>query len=361
MISAPNLKSLIYYLSSADGISAVFDEKFVLQWTNCDEFFGELDVSRIKAEGPTEETHYRTNYLGESALMTVTPLYRSVRTISAYTITVKNTYQVFKMVSCTSAADHVTMFLKEYEQKTGKLIELNEKISHLVKNGRASELISNQNRILNSINTDMGNYAATVFPGDKSVTLNCNITSLLSSVCKDAETCLKDIKRKLTSELGERFCYLKIDHTLLSAAVAALLNCHLNLSPLKSGINIRASCSEDKFFRVVIKSKSDREGISEQEIMSCNFSRGLAEKIIRNDCGGTFSFTNDGKNATSVFSLSVSLKNKGSLLNAKNSPYLNPEHKPVRHLLRKTIESEIELIEEIKMEASKRKRLDNID
>lgn len=361
MISAPNLKSLTYYLSSVDGISAVYDEKFVLQWTNCDEFFCDLDVSKIKVKGLTEETHFRIKYLDENALMTVTPLYRSIRTISAYTVTVKNTYQVFKMVSCTSAAEYVTMFLEDYRQKTAELIELNKKISLLAKSGRESELISNQGRILSSINTDMGNYAESVFPKENPITLNCNVTILLSSICRDAEACLKDIKRRLTFEPDERLCYLKIDHNLFSAAFAALLNCHLNLSPLKSGIIVRSSCSEDKIFSVSIKSKSDREGISQREMMFCNFRRDLAEKIIRKDCGGTFSFMNDGKNAISEFSLSISLKNRGSMLTAKNSAYLNLDHKPIRHLLKKTMESEIEVLEEMKMEASKKKRLNNID
>lgn len=361
MISAPNLKSLTYYLSSADGISAIYDENFELQWTNCGEFFSELDILKIQAEAPTEETHYRVNYFGENALMTVTPLYRSVRTVSAYTVTVRSSYQVFKMVSCTSAADHFTMLLEEYGQKTAEMIELNQKLSLLVKNGKAGELISSQNRILGSINTDMADYSMAIFPKDRPVTLNCNIASLLSAVCKDAEVCLKDIKRKLTSDLEDRPCYLKIDHNLLSSAIAALLNYHLSISPLKSGISIRTSCAGDKLFRVVIKSKSDREGLSERDIMFCSFRRNLAEKIIRKDCGGTFSFTDDGKTAVSEFSLSVFLKNRGSMLTAKNSTYLNPNHKPVRHLLKKTMEAEIEMLEEIKMEASKRKRLDNID
>ena len=358
MISAPILKSLKCYLSSLDGISAVYDKQFKLQWTNCMDFFNSLDVSEIKADRPDKETHYKVKYLGETALMAVTPLYKSVRTIDAYTVTVKTTYQVFKMVSRTSAADHVNMFLKENETRIGELTKLNEKMSE---NGKTAELLKSQNRILSAMETEMANYSESLFPKKITSNANCNVSRLLLAICEDTAECLKGIKRKLTVETTDRNCYRMIDHKLLTAGVANLLSCHLNLSPLKSGINVQIFCGKDGVFRAVIKSKSGREELTDSDKLRCELNRNIAEKIIRDDCGGEFSFADNGKTVTSEFTLPVMLKNKRATLNAKNAPYTVPGCKLVRHLLKKTMEAEIEKLEEIKMEASKKKKLNDIN
>ncbi len=360
MISAPILKGLTCYLSSLDGISAVYDKNFELHWTNCEVFFKELDVSEIKADRPDKETHYKVKYQGETALMTAAPIYKynSVRTVDAYTVTVKTTYQVFKMISRTSAADHVNMFLKENGTRIAELTQLNEKMSE---NGMTNELLNSQSRTLSAMETDIMNYSESLFPKKNTSNVNCNVSRLLLAICEDAAECLKGVKRKFTAETTERNCYRMIDHKLLTAGVAHILNCHLNLSPLKSGINVQVFCGKDGVFRAVIKSKSDREGLTDWDRLGCELSRNIAEKIIKDDCGGEFNFMDNGKTVTSEFILSVMLKNKRATLNARNAPYTVPGCKPVRHLLKKTMEAEIVKLEEIKMEAAKKKKLNNIN
>ena len=357
------LKGLTSYLSSLDGISAVYDKDFKLQWTNCGEFFNELDVSEIKLERSNKETHYKAEYRNETALLTVTPLIKGIRTVYGYTVTVKTTYQVFKMISNTSAADHVNLFLKESKARFEELEMLNKKLSE--KNNdegiaENSDLADSRDRLLRSMETDIDNFSDTLFPEKRVSGANCNVSRLLLSVCDDVTECLKGVKRKVSVEVTDVKCYRCIDHKLLSAAAADLLKYHMILSPLKSSVSLQVIFEKNGDLKAVVKSKSGKEDLTESDRLASEFNRNLAEKIIRYDCGGTFISVDDGKSITSEFKLPVALKNKGPELNSKNSPYIIDGYKPVRPMLKKIIESEIEQLEEIKMETAKRKKISSI-
>ncbi len=112
---------------------------------------------------------------------------------------------------------------------------------------------------------------------------------------------------------------------------------------------------------MVVKSKSKKDELDMSVIKYAAFSRNFAEKIIRTDCYGIFKCHDDGKTTSTEFELPVFLKNRGSMLTSRNSVYLDPEYKPVRSLLKKIMESEIEQLEEIKMEASKKKKLESFN
>ncbi|MDE6724017.1 MAG: hypothetical protein K2J79_00275 [Ruminiclostridium sp.] len=354
------LKGLTSYLSSLDGISAVYDKNFKLQWTNCEDFFNELDISEIKADRPDKETHYKATYRKETALLTVIPLIKSVRTVDGYTVTVKTTYQVFKMISNTSAADHVNLFLKESQAKLEELEMINKKLSEKSNDAENADLADSRDRLLSAIETDMENYFKTLFPKRTDSGANCNVSRLLLTVCEDTKECLKGVRRKVSMEVTDVKCYRLIDHKLLSAGAANLLKCHLKLSPLRSSVSVQVICEKDGVLKTVIKSKSGREDLTESDKLASEFNRNLAEKIIRDDCGGEFSFTDDGKSIISEFILPVTLKNKGPELNSRNAPYIVDGYKPVRLMLKKTMESEIEKLEEIKMETAKKKKINNI-
>lgn len=357
------LKGLTSYLSSLDGISAVYDKNFKLQWTNCEDFFNELDISEIKADRPDKETHYKVTYRKETALLTVIPFIKGVRTVDGYTVTVKTTYQVFKMISKTSAADHVNLFLKESQARLEELEIINKKLlerSQDSENAENADLADSRDRLLSAIETDIEDYFKTLFPKRKDLSANCNVSRLLLSVCEDMTECLKGIRRKVSVEVTDIKCYKLIDHELLSAGVANLLKCHLKLSPLRSPVSVQVICEKDGVLKTIIKSKSGREDPADSDKLASQFSRNLAEKIIRDDCGGKFSFTDDGKAITSEFILPVSLKRKGPELNANNAPYIIDGYKPIRLMLKKTVESEIEKLEKIKMETSKKKKLNKI-
>ena len=357
------LKGLTSYLSSLDGISAVYDKNFKLQWTNCEEFFNELDISEIKADKPNKETHYKTAYRKETALLTVVPLIKGVHTFDGCTVTVKTTYQVFKMISNTSAADHVNLCLAESQAMLEELDMINKKLSEKNLDSEKPEnadLADSRDRIMSAIETDIDNCFKTLFPEKEETNTNCNVSRLLLSVCEDTKECLKGISRKVSANVTDVKCYRLIDHKLLSAGVANLLKCHLKLSPLKSPVSVQVICEKDRFLKTIIKTKSRRKDLTDSDILACEFSRNLAEKIIRDDCGGKFSFVDNEKSIISEFKLPVTLKRKGPDLNAKNAPYIIDGYKPVRDMLKKVMETEIEQLEEIKMETAKKKKISSI-
>ena len=364
------LKGLTSYLSSLDGISAVYDKNFKLQWTNCGDFFNELDITEIKADRPDKETHYKethykVTYRQETALLTVIPLIKSksVRTVDGYAVTVKTTYQVFKMISNTSAADHVNLFLNKSRARLEELEVINKKLSEKNNDAEKAEnadLADSRDRLLSAIETDIYNYSETLFPEKRVSGAYCNVSRLLLSVCEDMAECLKGVKRKTSIDVTDVKCYRSIDHKLLAAAVANLLKCHLRLSPLKSPVNIRVICEKDRYLKTIIKTKPRKEDLTKAERLASEFCRNLAEKIIIDDCGGEFSFVDNEKSIISEFKLPVSLKKKGPELNAKNAPYTVDGYKPVRPMLKQTIESEIEKLEVIKMETAKKKKISSI-
>lgn len=356
------LKGLTSYLSSLDGFSAVYDKNFKLQWTNCEEFFNDFDISIIKADNPNGETHYKVSYQKEAALLTITPLIKKVRTFDGCTAVLRTTYQVFKMISNTSAADHVNLFLMESQTRLEELEMINKMLSKNNNDAEKSEnadLADRRDRILSAIETDVKNFS-NLFPEKTESSVNCNVSRLLLSVCEDTKECLKGVKRKVSAKVTDIKCYQLIDHRLLAAGVASLLKCHLKLSHLKASTTIQVICDKDGVLKTVIKTKPRKEDPAKSDRLAAEFSRNLAEKIIRDDCGGDFIFTDNEKSIISEFILPVSLKKKGPDLNAKNAPYIIDGYKPVRPMLKKVMESEIEQLEKIKMETAKKKKISNI-
>lgn len=358
MISTPILKSFISYLSNVNGISAIYDENFVLQWSNDDEFFKELDISEVKRRQPLQEAHFKTQYQGETADLTVTPIYRSKRVVDSYTFTVKNFYHSFQMLECSAVSDYMLMAFDSYKQQTDNLLELNRELMEDIQDDREVDILNTQSRMLSAINNEMKTYSKAVFAKHEPLNVNCNVSLLMSVICKDASNCLNDIKRSLNVKMDERNCYIKINAELFVIAVAYILKCHLMMSPLKSAITVDSRCEKDKSFHVVIKSKSKKEEMDKNGIKYATFSRNFAEKLIRSDCNGIFKCNDDGKTTVTEFELPVFLKNRGSMLTSRNSVYLDPEYKPVRSMLKIIMESEIEQIEEMKMKNATKRKLE---
>lgn len=360
MISAPNLKFLKSYLSGAEGISAIYDENLVLQWSDCDDFFEKIDISDILSKEIFIETHFTVPYGDSSATLTVTPIFKSKRIIDAYAVTVKNAYQIYKMLDCSPIRQHAVMGFEEILLQAEQLLKMNKVLSDIAEGQREIDILNSQNRILSSIKTDMDSLSKAVFAETKDITVNCNISYLFNAICREAEIYLKDIKRKLTADLDTKCYYIKINYELFSVAIANIFNYHLKLSPLKSTIQAFSACAEEKLFKIVIKSKYDAAELSEQDMIRCDFRRSLAEKIIKMYCMSDFKCTNDKKTLVTELSMPIYLKNRGSMLSVNNSAYLDPNYKPMRDLMKKTVESEIERLEEIKMETAKKKKLDSL-
>lgn len=268
------------------------------------------------------------------------------------------------MINLTSITEQSEKYLQQCRQKITAQIEENKKLYDecVHKNlGKIAQTIESQNQALTSLNISMGNFVQAVFSRGGTRNLNCNVTALLSVICKDASNSFKDIKRKITTELSNKSCYTKIDYSLFALAMGYILLVHMNLSPLKSGIYISSKCDIDGVFHVTVKSKSNGASINDEENQEVNLMNNLAKKLIRYDCGGSYVFSNDEKNVVSEISIDVCKKNRGSMLSMKNSAYMHPKYQPVHDILRNAVEKEIELSETIKMEASKKKKLDNYD
>ncbi len=204
MISTPILKSFISYLSNVNGISAVYDENFVLQWSNDKEFFKNLDISEIKRRQPLQEAHFKTQYRGETADLMVTPIYKSKRVVDAYTFTVKNFYHSYQMLECSAISDCMLMAFDDYKQQTDSLIELNKDLMQDIQEDKEIDILNTQNRMLSAINNDMKIFSKAFFAKHEPLNVNCNVSLLMSVICKDASNCLNDIRRSLNVKTDER-------------------------------------------------------------------------------------------------------------------------------------------------------------
>lgn len=360
MISAPNLKFMKSFLSGSEGISAIYDENLVLRWSDCEEYFEKLNISDILSNEILSETHFSVPYGGSSATLTVTPIFKSKRIIDAYAVTVKNAYKIYKILDFSPVRRHAVMEFEEISEQTDTLMKMNKVLLDMTEIQRERDILNSQSRILSSVKTDMDSLSRAFFAKEEEITLNCNISFLFNAICRDAETYFKDIKRKLLTDLDTKYYYLKINYELFSVAIANIFIYHLNLSPLKSALQASSACDGEKLFKITVKSKYDDSELSDSDGIHCDFRKTMAEKIIKMYCLGDFKCARDDKNLVTEINMPIYLKNRGAMLSVTNSAYLSPDYKPMQKLMKKTVESEIERLEEIKMETSKRKRLENL-
>lgn len=347
MLSTPTLKGLTSFLSSLDAISAVYDVDFNLASTDSEDFFKELDISAVISNPPTRgETAYTVTVNGEKIILSVTPIFKSKRIITAYIFIARTDYQLYKQVCAGSIPDYFTMLLNNLKDEIAECSELNKLAQDTSASKKLTSILEDQQRALNRIFSELKRTGCSVFSdAEVNSRINCNVSALLGVLCDDASECFKDVKRKLSFDIDERNYYAKIDFNLFTSAFSNILMYHLCCSPLKSTISISTEVNAEKLLELTVKTKADNKRIeSAEEATRAKYFRDLAHKIICYDFGGECESNNDGGNVVTVIKLPVSKKNRGSLLTSKNSAYLGSDYRPMRESLSYIIKSESEAL-----------------
>lgn len=346
MLAQSLLKNLKSYLSSLNAMTAVYDEELTLQWTSCEGIFGTLDTKIIRDALPIkEEIPLPVTVEGVRHVMNVTPVYRSKRLVSGYVCVLRDSYELYRMIGSSAIADFGNMSLKDERDKLSRIIGINEEIAAMLDNGeitdKAYQLIKDQYKSAIRLYTEItsGMTLLHELTEDEPV-VNCNIPILLKGLCTEAAQCLVKTKRKLNKKLDNRNYYTKIDYRIFSAAFLSVFRSHLYISPLKSDISVATRYEEGEYVITVKSEALPQNDIGRETGLKALQDRELARKIVGADCGGSLSFTCDGKAAISVIRVPAAKKNRGAMLNDTNSGYLSGDYRPVRFFVDEITEKE---------------------
>lgn len=343
MLSSPILKGLTSFLSSLDAVSAVYDADLNLVSTDSEEFFKNLDISAVTSDPPVGgETAYSIEADGEKMILTVTPIFKSKRIITAYIFVARTDYQLYKQLCAGSMPDYFTLLLDKIKEEIANCSELNEIAKNTGGTKKLTSLLEEQNQALNELYSELSRTRYAVFSdAEVNSRLNCNVSALLSALCDDTTECLKEVKRKVNFDIDARNYYSKIDYNLFTSAFSNILMYHLHYSPLKSTVSIKSAINSEKLLELTVKTKAEnKNGEPEDEAIRAKYFRDLAHKIICYDFGGECEINNDGGSVISIIRLPIQKKNRGSLLTSKNSAYLGDDFKPMYEHLSYVIKAE---------------------
>lgn len=366
-ITAGAQKLMESFLGSVEGKCAFYDDDKKLLWTNCSEFFEKFDLKKVDEEDPIKsEVCISVNIDGEKSALCITPVYRTLRTIVAYICIARNDYEVYSMMDMTSIPDYTNNAMEKTEDKLEKLTELNSYIEEAIQDEdgaeRAIDLIREQKRLLVSMKNETKYQRQTCFIEKSDDDLNCNLTMMFSAMCNDAEESFRDLGRKIIFKGEGKDYYIAEDSKALQTSFMHLLRSHMILSPLKSILEIatyyEASSSTTSNFCVSIKTRlKPSSQIEDSALLSSYAYRELSKKVVKYDYQGIFNVEDDGKTLKTEFKIPVLKKNRGPMLTASNSWYLDGRSRPLHTYMKDIIEQEITDIEQEKMETSKKRKL----
>ena len=359
MTTPSTLKYIIGYLSAIKGAAAVFDKNFELSWTNDEEFFGGLDIDFLKPYIPLrEETLFSVTAHGEKQVLSVSPVFKGKFAVNGYVLTLKSSYQVYQMTEKTEMSAYMSSINRRSRENVAKLRELNEKekTDILLKKTPADpeKAVAEQGRYISALANDI-EIDKLIFINEKNET-NCNVTDLLNILCGQLREYYKSIQRKITVQIDDRNYFNTLDFNILSAALLLIVRHHTCTSPLKSGTNISGGYSEKGMYSVAVKTKKADPSETAGDNMS-EYYRSLAKKIFLFDFNGEFSEEETEKYRITVAKFPVFKKNRGAMIALKTAGYLSEDFKPCHIVLKEPVGREIERLQLIKMEASKRKKL----
>lgn len=351
------------FLSSVEGRSALYDEDMNLIWTNFHEFFDKFDLKKTNEETPIRiESSFSADIDGSQAVLSITPVYKSLRTISAYVCVIRDSYEVYKLMNKTAIAAFTNNMMEKNAYKLERLAELNANIGEAVRGNESAEeindLIMEQKRLLVSMRNEARYCIDTCYNEVDSNEINCNLSMMFRSLCKDAEESFRDLGRKVSFTGESRDYYIIENSKALVTAFLHLLRSHLLLSPLKSPVNISTYYEANGNFCISVKTKLAPIDKTDESVLTTSRAyRELAKKVVLFDYNGSFECSGDDKNMQTVFKFPVLKKNRGPVLTTSNSWYLNERNRILHTYMIDIIEQEIGELEHAKMESSRKKKL----
>lgn len=347
------------FLSSVEGRSALYDEEMNLMWTNFHEFFDKFDLKKKNEETPIRiESSFSADIDGSRAVLSITPVYKSLRTISAYVCVIRDSYEVYKLMNKTAIAAFTNNIMEKNIDKLERLVELNSNIAEALRFEEIDDLLMEQKRLLVSMRNEAKYCIDTCYNNVDSSDINCNLSMMFKSLCKDAEESFRDLGRKVNFTGESRDYYIIENSKALVTAFLHLLRSHLMLSPLKSPVNISTYYEANGNFCISVKTKLVPIDKTDESVVTTSRAyRELAKKVILFDYNGSFECSDDDKNMQTVFKFPVLKKNRGPVLTTSNSWYLNERNRILHTYMMDIIEQEIGELEYAKMESSRKKKL----
>lgn len=341
------LKGITAYLSSTNTRSAVYNDDLTLAWTNCDEFFGKLDTRIISDAFPLKGEEQIAVTEGNSKYaMSVAPLYRSKRLVCGYVCTLRDSFEIYRMINSSAISDFNELFLKDSREKLSRIISINKAVENILEKSsmtdKAKELMREQYKNAERLYTEVSNSMALscTVSEDEDPAVNCNISILLKGLCTEAAQCLVKTKRKLIRKLDDKNYYAKIDYKTFSVAFLGAFRSHLYISPLKSDIEVISRFDGGDYIITVTSKVLPETKLDHISELKAQQDLELARKIVGADCGGSLTFTQNGEKAISVMRVPVIKKNRGPLLNSANSEYLTGNYRPVKSFTDEITEKE---------------------
>ncbi len=351
------------FLESSSGKSALYDDNMNLVWSNYHEFFDSFDLKQVKSDCQlTSETALSVIADGVRAVLNITPIHKTVRTICAYVCIIKDSYDIYNLMSKTVISDFSNNLMNKSRIRIEKLallnkqineaaIELNEDIAESERLDRLSGLIREQDYLINAMFNETRFYIDTCYkelPENKEF---CNLTLMFAAVFSYIGEDFRELKRKISLSVPEKDYYISKSGGMLLLAFLHLLRAHMTVSPLKSSVTLSAEYNVDVSpcgsFLIKLKTtllpedKTDESGL-----ITSRAYRELAKKVIKYNYGGTFECIDTKKNMQTVFSVPVAKKNRGAMLNSCNVCYNNSESGIYRSYMREMLRREAEELTE---------------
>lgn len=359
MAASSTLKYTIGYLSALKGASAVYSKNFELVWTNDDDFFGGLKLDFLTPFLPLrEETLFSATVRGEKQVLSVSPVFKGKYAVNGYVFTLKDSYQVYRMTEKTELSGYISGISGRYRENIARLKELNDSAKTDIMLKKASfdpeKIVSEQGRCISALANDM-EVNKLIFIKEKNET-NCNITDLLNIICSQLGDYYKGIQRKVTVQIDDKSYFNTLDFNILSVAILQTVKFHTCTSPLKSGINISGGYFEKGMYGITVKTKKNFSADDPGDALY-EYYRGLAKKLFLFDLGGEFISEETDKYNITIAKFPIFKKNRGAMIALKSAGYLSEGFKPCHIVLKELVSREIEELELIKMETSKRKKL----
>ncbi len=348
------------FLQSSGGKSALYDDEMNLVWSNYHEFFDDFDLKQVKSENQlTSETAVSVITNGVRAVLNITPVRKTVRTICAYVCNIKDAYDIYRLMSKTVISDFANNIMNKSKARIEKLVMLNQEIheavSDLMTNNAESgsessvlnELILQQEQFLTTMNNEIRFYIDTCYKELSEEKESCNLTILFATVFSYIAEDFKELKRKVVLSVPKKDYYIMNGGSTFLLAFMHLLRAHIMLSPTKSSVTLSAEYNDTitpaGLFLVKVKTTllSD-DKTDESTLLTSRAYRELSKKVFKYNYGGTFECTDTKKNMQTIFSVPVAKKNRGAMLNSSNVCYNSDEGGIYRRYMREILCTENE-------------------
>lgn len=329
-------KNVIAFLEELSAKSAVYTPEFELLWSNAEDFYSIINLEKVKALMPIrEETVVSVRTEKRSVAISVIPYYKSKRIINLYILITRDADDVYNLIDATGVNEIIKARFEKIKTEISNVERIakhfRDRVAQRGGSPEDSQILAAQAKSI-TMATAITDQCMKMFAmPNKSINekVFCNLSALLDSLCDETDNCLRGVDRKCVFDLDSRSYYSKIHHRLFSLAFVNILSSVLMFSPYGSTIKI-SSEFEGGLYSVSIESmRVSTRNFSKDEINAFIFSRDMARNITKKCCDAEVDFLDKGDVTIATFKVEAVKKNRGIVLNVRNSEYLSERYRVV--------------------------------